>query len=68
MTIDERIVQLGLNNNNFEKHAAESLKTLNSLDKSLNAIGNVVGLDKFGNMMDTITHRFSALGMIVLQI
>lgn len=63
MTIDERIVQLGLNNNNFEKHAAESLKTLNSLDKSLNAIGNVVGLDKFGNMMDTITHRFSALGI-----
>lgn len=63
MTIEERIVQLGLDNKNFERHAAESLKTLDSLDKTLQSFGNVIGLDKVGDMIDTVTHRFSALGI-----
>lgn len=63
MTIDERIVKLGLNNNNFEKHAEESLRTLDKLDKSLNSFGEAVGFDKLGGLIDTVTHRFSALGI-----
>lgn len=63
MTIEERIVKLGLNNNNFEKHAQESLKTLDRLDQGLKNFGNAVGFDKLGNMIDTVTHRFSAFGV-----
>lgn len=63
MTIDERIVKLGLNNNNFEKHAEESLRTLDKLDKSLNSFGEAVCFDKLGGLIDTVTHRFSALGI-----
>ena len=63
MTIDERIVKLGLDNNNFEKHAEESLKTLNKLDKTLSGFGEAIGFDKFGDLIDTVTHRFSALGI-----
>ena len=63
MTIEERIVKLGLENNNFEKHAQESLKTLDRIDQSLKSFGNAVGFDKIGSMIDTVTHRFSALGV-----
>ena len=68
MTIEERIVKLGLENNNFEKHAQESLKTLDRLDQGLQKFGSAVGFDKLGNMIDTVTHRFSALGIVGDQV
>lgn len=63
MTIDERIVQLGLNNNSFEKHAQESMKTLDKLEKSLNITGEFGGFEKIEGLLEKITNRFSVMGI-----
>ena len=63
MTIEERIVQLGLNNKNFEKNAEQSIRTLDQLDKSLRFTGGSIGLDKVEGMLEKISDRFSIMGI-----
>ena len=67
-SIEERIVSLGLNNSNFEKHAAESLKTLEKLDTSLKVTGTQSGLENMESMLEKISSRFSTMGIVGDQV
>ena len=72
-TIDERIVELRMDNSNFERNAATSIGTLAKLKQSLNLTGASKGLEQvnaaagkvdmrgLGSAVDTVTARFSAL-------
>ena len=68
LSIEERIVSLGLNNSNFEKHAAESLKTLEKLDTSLKTTGTQSGLENMESMLEKISGRFSTMGIVGDQV
>ena len=76
-TIDSRVVEMKFDNKNFEKNVAESMKTLENLDKRLTKLENTdVHLDKVGKAadsidlskldksLDAITHRFSIMGQV----
>lgn len=76
-TIDSRVVEMKFDNKNFEKNVAESMKTLENLDKRLTKLENTdVHLDKIGKAadsfdlskldksLDAITHRFSIMGQV----
>lgn len=76
-TIDSRVVEMKFDNKNFEKNVAESMKTLENLDKRLTKLENTdVHLDKIGKAvdsfdlskidkaLDSITHRFSIMGQV----
>ena len=72
-TIDERVVEMRLENSNFEKNAATSIGTLAKLKQSLNLTGASKGLEQVNAAagkvdmrglaagVDTVTARFSAL-------
>ena len=81
-SIDERVVEMRFDNKQFESGVQTSLSTLAALKKGLNLEGAAKGLgelEKAGNKftlsgmataIDTIQHRFSALGiagMTVIQ-
>ena len=76
-TIDSRVVEMKFDNKNFEKNVAESMKTLEELDKRLTKLEqNDVQLDgikkafdgfdlsKVDKALDSITNRFSVLGQV----
>ena len=76
-TIDSRVVEMKFDNKNFEKNVAESMKTLENLDKRLTKLEETdVHLDKIGKAadsfdlskidkaLDSITHRFSIMGQV----
>ena len=76
-TIDSKVVEMKFDNKNFEKNVAESMKTLENLDKRLTKLENTdVHLDKVGKAadsfdlskldksLDAITHRFSVMGQV----
>lgn len=75
-SIDERIVQMRFDNQQFESGVKTSLNTLDKLKKSLNleeAAKNVANLQKVGNNfslsgmaagVETIANKFSTLGVI----
>ena len=75
-SVDERIVVLSFDNEAFEKKTAESLDTLQKLDKSLelsdgtkglNRIADAVGkvnLSGISDSVDTVTAKFSMLSVI----
>lgn len=44
-TVDERVVEMRFNNQQFEKNANETIKTLNKLDDSLELKGSTEGFD-----------------------
>ena len=67
-SIEERIVSLGFNNQNFEKHAAQSLSTLDKLDQTLDAIGGAKGIGLLSDTLETISSKFSVLGTIGDQV
>ena len=67
-TIEERITQLSLNNSNFEKHAAQSINTLDKLDSSLRMTGTRTGLENMERVLEQVSHRFSALGIVGDQV
>lgn len=67
-SIEERIVSLGFNNQNFERHAAQSLSTLDKLDQTLDAIGGAKGVGLLSNALDAISSKFSVLGTIGDQV
>ena len=72
-TIDEKVVEMRLDNSNFEKNAATSIGTLAKLKQSLNLTGASKGLEQIntaagkvnmnglGSAVETVTTKFSAL-------
>lgn len=79
-TIDERVVEMQFNNKQFEKNAQSTIKTLDSLNKSLdlkNASNSFKDLDKaaksvdlsdISRSMDQITNKISIFGTIGDQV
>jgi tape measure domain-containing protein len=62
-TIEERIVSMGLDNASFEKHAAQSLQTLDKLEGVLDSLGKQGGT-LLVDALESITSKFSILGTI----
>lgn len=79
-TIDSKIVEMRFNNKDFEKNAAESIRTLDSLKKkltfeeSIKSIGQLadtlknVSFDKMTQNIGSIASGFSATGAIVFGV
>lgn len=69
-TVDERIVEMRIDNEKFEAGAKKTISILESLDRSLNKIGsdNVDGFDNIEKSLDKVTDRFSAMGIVGDQI
>ena len=62
-SIEERIVSMGFDNSNFEKHAAQSLATLEKIEGALGTLGSISG-DTLQNALVAVTDKFSVLGTI----
>ena len=76
-TIDSKVVEMKFDNDNFEKNVAASMKTLDDLEKrienleksnaSLDGLKHAFDgfdLSKVGAALDTVTSRFSRLGVV----
>ena len=76
-TIDSRVVEMKFDNRDFEKNVAESMKTLDNLNKRVEKLENTqvdfgkiskgldsLNFDKLDKALDSITHRFSVMGQI----
>lgn len=73
--VDERVVEMSFDNSNFEKNVKVSMSTLEDLKKSLNLTDASKNLDKINasvskmdfsslsSSLETISNRFSALGI-----
>lgn len=68
--VDERVVEMRIDNEKFEAGAKKTLRILESLDAGLNKIGsqNADGFDDIGKSLDKVTDRFSAMGIVGDQI
>lgn len=80
--IDEKIISMKLENENFESNARQSLSTFqklksaftgvkgSNLDEAANGMSKLgkaakgLGLDKIGSALDTVSSKFSTLGVI----
>ena len=62
--IDNRIVQMRFDNNQFEAGVSKTLESLDLLKESLNFEGAVTGIDSIASSMSAISDRFSMVGMI----
>lgn len=79
-TIDERVVEMRFNNQQFEKNANESIKTLDKLNASLDLKGSTEGFDALqksiksvdlstiNGAMDAVTNKISMIGVIGDQV
>ena len=69
-TVDQRIVEMRIDNEKFEAGAKKTIGILESLDRSLKGLGqeNADGFDKIGNSLDKVTDRFSAMGIVGDQV
>lgn len=69
-TVDERIVEMRIDNEKFEAGAKKTISILENLDRSLNKIGseNVDGFSNIEKSLDKVTDRFSAMGIVGDQI
>lgn len=75
-SIDERVVEMQLENRDFEKNAGQSIKTLGNLDKALDLKNGAKGLEEvyqaaektnFAGLLsaaDTVNSRLSTLGIV----
>lgn len=61
--IEERVVQMRFDNAQFERGAAQSLRTLDKLEGVLDQLGTGGGLEKIGNALDSLERRFSNFGI-----
>lgn len=61
--IEERVVQMRFDNAQFEKGAAQSLRTLDKLEGVLDQLGTGGGLEKIGSALDSLERRFSNFGV-----
>ena len=78
-TIDERVVTMQFDNKNFEKNVATSMNTIDKLKQKLNFSGASKGLEevnnaaqkvdmnRFGNGVDTVKAKFSALQVVAIS-
>ena len=62
-SIEEKIVSMGFDNASFEKHAAQSLATLDKLEGVLSTLGGKSGT-LLADALESITSKFSVLGTI----
>lgn len=69
-TVDERIVEMRIDNAKFEAGAKKTISILESLDRSLKGISeeNTDSFDHIGKSLDKVTDRFSAFGIVGDQI
>jgi len=79
-TVDNRVVDMGFNNQQFEKGVKQSTKSLDGLKKSLdlsesakglnalNAAGKNVKLDNIADGVKSVSNRFSALGILGMTV
>ena len=65
-TVDERIVEMRINNQKFESGAKKTLSTLEKLDDSLNNLGKrrSGGFDSIANSFTGLTNVFNNLGAV----
>ena len=61
--VEQRIVEMRFDNEQFEKGARQSLATLEKLDGVLDMLGSGGGLERLGNVLDEMQYRFSSLGI-----
>ena len=62
--VDERVVSLQFNNQQFEKNTKESMKTIESLNKSIEKNANSSSFNGMTSGLETLSARFSAMGAI----
>ncbi len=74
--IDERVVSLEFNNQNFEKNVSQSMRTIDSLNNKLNLPGASKGLESvskaasnidltsLSNSVSALEYRFSTMGIV----
>jgi hypothetical protein len=69
-TVEERIVEMRIDNEKFEAGAKRTINILESLDRSLKGLGeeNATGLDTIEQSLDKVTNRFSAMGIVGDQV
>lgn len=69
-TVDERVVEMRIDNAKFEAGAKKTISILEQLDKGLQSLGkqNADGFDNIENSLDKVTNRFSAMGIIGDQV
>ena len=79
-TVDERVVDMRFNNQQFEKNIKESMNSLDKFKKSLNLSGAAQGLENIGNAaknvsfsaiqsgIEALEHRFSTFGIVGMRI
>jgi hypothetical protein len=63
-SIDERVVEMKINNSTFLHGVSETLKAMQSLDKGLNTKGPVKSLDQLAHGVETISSKLTAMGAI----
>lgn len=61
--VEQRIVEMRFDNEQFEKGAKQTLSTLEKLDNVLDMFGSGGGMDKLSSALDTMEYRFSRLGI-----
>lgn len=68
--VDQRIIEMRIDNDKFEAGAKKTLDILDKLDKSLNGIGkvNTEGFDNVSKTMDVINNKFSIMGTVGDQV
>lgn len=59
--VDERVVQMKFDNNNFEKNVHESMSTIDKLKQKLNFRGAVQGMDELGTATKELGSNTSVL-------
>lgn len=74
--VDERVVSLEFNNQNFEKNVSQSMRTIDSLNNKLNLPGASKGLESvskaasnidltsLSNSVSALEYRFSTMGIV----
>lgn len=61
--VEQRIVEMRFDNEQFEKGAKQTLSTLEKLDNVLDMLGEG-GMDKLGSALESMEYRFSRLGIV----
>lgn len=65
--IDNRVVQMRFDNNQFEAGVSQTLQSLDRLRDGLNLEGAVRGIDSISDGIGTLNDKFSLVGMIGVQ-
>jgi len=61
--VEQRIVEMRFDNEQFEKGAKQTLSTLEKLDGILDMLGSGGGMDHLSSALDAMEYRFSRLGI-----